>query len=1154
MRPILLTLQAFGPYAGTQTIDFRELGDRDVFLIHGQTGSGKTTILDGICYALYGKTSGDREARALRSDHADENTLTLIILEFKLSDHTYRIERTPEQMRPAKRGNSMTRHIPTAKLSLINSGAPEEEKLLKEGVRDVDEYTNQLLGLTIDQFRQVVLLPQNRFAEFIQSKASEREKIFETLFDTTRFKRLTDYLKDQHAEAKKKLDKKYVRKRFLLDQVEVEDTDALNERIETTESDLTKNTQEHQSAEKEREDAQKKLTEGSEAQKQLKEKEDATNALTELSKYADIIDLQRDELKKAQDAEAIRQQMESAERAQISVENTRRESAEATEAKAKAESVLAEHEVERPEYDRWQITFESAERSSHVEPHIKHRNDQNLAVEQAQEEQKQAQEYLVDLAKVVEDVESAWDREQNRADDRQKATDTISKIQKRLETIQQIDKLDVSLSVLEKNIDGQKRKGDEASANVETETNKAERAVAERELLEPVAAKADALQTEIKRLEGVNEHLAQYTQAQQSALKHAKVVEKCKQKLTKAEAQKTNADELYQSLQTKYRLSQAARLAQSLKADEPCPVCGSVHHPAPAEHAEIVADADVDRAEKSVKSASDAYQNANNEHQKAISEQERLETEISILAKLLGENASNNSAHLLSTLDAVRTSEREARVAGKRREELASEIPLLQQASQEASIQLQELKVIITRAESEFGTIQQQRETLLNPLPMDQRTEQKVNQSLEQANKYKQQLDDALELARAALESAHGEHIKAKAELKNADIAVTKGGKSLQAAEATVVDSLNVNGFKNEEEYFGALKTRAEIDQLHSQINTFEVEERNAQDKLESATMNLTAAKKAETTAVRQLNEDVERRDQAMAKHDFLSIVAWDDACRTEDETKTLLYEISEYDGNYAAAKDRSSRADHDATGLKAPDMEALLNKLESAKKLAADKHEAKIRTEEKITTLRSTSALLGALAYQIAEEERQYQIIASLSETAAGKSSEARGMTLHRYVLSFMLEQVLGIANSHLEVLSGGRYSLHRDSELERHRDGGLGILVYDTWTSEKRTADTLSGGETFLASLALALGLAEAVQQQAGAIALDTIFIDEGFGSLDMETVDLATDALLKLRGKGRLLGVISHVEAMRQQIPSRLEVTKTTTGSRVAFNLGD
>ncbi|HET8562141.1 MAG TPA: SMC family ATPase [Marmoricola sp.] len=180
----------------------------------------------------------------------------------------------------------------------------------------------------------------------------------------------------------------------------------------------------------------------------------------------------------------------------------------------------------------------------------------------------------------------------------------------------------------------------------------------------------------------------------------------------------------------------------------------------------------------------------------------------------------------------------------------------------------------------------------------------------------------------------------------------------------------------------------------------------------------------------------------------------------------------------------------------------------------------------------------------------REYSLVRSLAELVDGKGSDnTRQMRLSAYVLASRLSQVVAAANERLARMSDGRYLLeHTDVRGVGERRGGLSLVVCDQWTDEQRDPVTLSGGETFVVSLALALGLADVVTAESGGTRIDTLFVDEGFGSLDAETLEQVMDTLDELRAGGRVVGVVSHVTEMRHRIPAQLRVVKARAGSRI------
>ncbi|MGF6833735.1 exonuclease SbcC [Paenarthrobacter sp. TE4293] len=203
-------------------------------------------------------------------------------------------------------------------------------------------------------------------------------------------------------------------------------------------------------------------------------------------------------------------------------------------------------------------------------------------------------------------------------------------------------------------------------------------------------------------------------------------------------------------------------------------------------------------------------------------------------------------------------------------------------------------------------------------------------------------------------------------------------------------------------------------------------------------------------------------------------------------------------------------------------------------------------RSAEAVARLRGE---YEALAQSGREPRNKARILTELADTVRGAGDNNYRMSLNAYVLAARLEQVALAASERLVAMSDGRYTLqHTDARAARNQKSGLGLEVVDEWTGQRRDTSTLSGGESFMASLALALGLADVVQQEAGGVDIETLFVDEGFGSLDEQALEQVMDALEGLRDGGRVVGLVSHVAEMKQRIPHQLQVIKGRNGSSV------
>lgn len=238
MKLRFLKVQAFGPYANAQTIDFTAFGDSPMFLINGPTGAGKSTILDAICFAFYGTTSDrSREAAGMRNALTQQSLLTEVELVFEISGNQWKIRRVPNQTRKKTKGEGYTEQKPEAQLYSIDEHGVESIVIPKKHT-EVTQKIIELTGLNDEQFRQVMVLPQGQFRALLLAKSNEREEILSTLFGTSIYKNIEQKLKDASSEMKTEADSYKNQLATILDGVEIEDQAALREKIKQTKPDL----------------------------------------------------------------------------------------------------------------------------------------------------------------------------------------------------------------------------------------------------------------------------------------------------------------------------------------------------------------------------------------------------------------------------------------------------------------------------------------------------------------------------------------------------------------------------------------------------------------------------------------------------------------------------------------------------------------------------------------------------------------------------------------------------------------------------------------------------------------------------------------------------------------------------------------------------
>ncbi|MGN1385459.1 MAG: SbcC/MukB-like Walker B domain-containing protein, partial [Bacillus sp. (in: firmicutes)] len=300
-----------------------------------------------------------------------------------------------------------------------------------------------------------------------------------------------------------------------------------------------------------------------------------------------------------------------------------------------------------------------------------------------------------------------------------------------------------------------------------------------------------------------------------------------------------------------------------------------------------------------------------------------------------------------------------------------------------------------------------------------------------------------------------------------------------------------------------------------------------------------------------ELNEERALFKAEMEKQGFSQYNLYVAAKKTESEVQNLKTQIEQYETEYQRVQHVLANLEFTLKDLKAPDINMLK---EQIAQLAAALQKLRDEQSEQTHLVKQNENISGKLGEMIVKQrdiQEKYEQIGHLYEMSKGQNRFR--ITFERFVLAAFLDDILLEANERLRKMTSGRYELLRKIDPTRKNvQSGLELTVFDQYTGMERHVKTLSGGESFKASLALALGLAAVVQNNAGGISLETMFIDEGFGTLDPESLDQAIEALLEIQSSGRLVGIISHVPELKERIDANLEVIATQTGSTTKFHL--
>ncbi|WP_066364096.1 AAA family ATPase [Herbidospora mongoliensis] len=1290
MRLHRLTISAFGSFPGTEEVDFDRLGEAGLFLIHGPTGAGKTTILDAVCCALFGVVPGQRnDARSLRCDHAPPGTGPHVVLETTIRGRLLRVTRSPAWARPKLRGQGTIQE--QAKVIVQEFKAGDWVSVTARN-DEAGDFIGQLLGMNAAQFGQVAMLPQGDFAKFLKASGDDRRKLLERLFTVRVFTDMEKWLADHRRETGRIADQMADEVRARADRMrgaagpdllsQVADSD---DPLEWSSALLAAATAAVTSAEAAVSDealrlARERLTEArdladrrrrhtaarvrrDELEARAEERSDLETILDEARSAAQVVPLLDQLSSREQTAATASSAFEAATRGLAETdyrlaERTRHDELirleEALGDEARLQAVVREQTHLNDEIATLEKRLQSmSDRLEAATAELSEAEEQRAAATVAEAALPGAEAFRDRATGLLEAVRH---RDTITADlaeavaartaaghpglDESELTALERDRRDELARLHALDAEESRLTVL---------RADREAADTETarlagvEAQLADRLTTLPGLLAEAAAKlatcreqAAALPAARSRLLAAEERLGAVIRRDELAADLAEAEDVRRMAVDAAQAA---VDRLHEIRQARID-GMAAELAGRLSEGDPCAVCGSPDHPAPAEPLSGMATADneeeaqaeADTAQSAREEAESAVIHLSNQHERAsdasdgLSPSEAEEARHAAQADLteLETAASHQGEHH----DEVTRLEAALDVAREREAETALALRGLQTKEETSRAEEERILVRLSAALDPGETVASRRTRLTGEAAA-------ISAALAAATEATALSDRLAEARRqvatatrgTALESGHraaasvgplelgepgageagspgvssfgegpagsgqvgvdssaegqtgttgdpavwpdvpaAQDLLAKAEQVVGDLTATIG--RLLATQRT-------SGRLNEE--VRNLRSR-ETDDTKLLVETqaargrFAQEEQQLKVRLDrlrgddASIHDRVTRLRAETGAYRHAAEVSEalaeaRRELAAARNTALSaavdagFTGLDDVAAARrnpaeiDEMGRRLREL----GDELAAVVRTL-ADPElmaAAALPEPDIAALQQAHDEADAARSAQVSTRDRAAARLTQLRALAGELTRAQERRAPADRSHRLARRMAELANGTSSDNQwDMPLSSYVLGERLRQVADAANERLTHMSDGRYLLQYDvRKTAGHRGrsgGGLGLRVLDAWTGIDRDPATLSGGESFITSLALALGLADVVAAEAGGAELGTLFVDEGFGTLDEETLDDVLDILDSLREGGRAVGVVSHVAELRVRIPTQLRVRKGRAGS--------
>ena len=1060
MRPLTLTLTAFGAYAGNQTVDFEAAGAGGLFLITGDTGAGKTTLFDGVCYALFGKLTGQvRSEKMIRSDYADDTLETSAQLVFLHRGERWRITRRPAQTRRKKRGEGTTEVPATALLERLEEENPVP---VAEGKESVDAAVEGLLGIQVDQFRQIAMIAQNQFAELLNKSGRDRSAILRQVFATERCQQLQQRLKELASASRAETEKQ---------------VDSLRQYL-----------------------AGLRLPEGEEAEA-LPQARELAQLLADAGcvwRSGRVLELaealcQADRENLAALEEKIGALDESIKQSAALVQSAR-EAGQRAEQLVRLEQQLAQQQSEAPRRAEDLDRLGRWEAAARLAPVWESSEKARLAAEQAARLHAEAQAQLEGLNAQAPRWEQA--REQL-AQDQQAAARLAVALERQVEALKQYDKLDAAKAQQQacaRELDRLKQEEERARELEEQQAAALEQTQALADGLAAALTAAQVVEQELNRWSGAKEKMAEARSRMRELVKLQKSEQAARQTLEQASNELDKAQQAYMSADQLFRRDQAGLLAKDLIPGQPCPVCGSVHHPSPA---------------RGVTGA------PNKEELEALAA--AMET---------ARTAYNDALQTSSTLTAQAGSAREQYIRQARQvlADLEQELPPEEDAKALSRLLLdwdERLDQLLRQAETEKTQCQAKVEAAsaaVNQLADDRR-------QLDQTRQQRGELQAQAAQAAARQDAARRQAEALQADLPQATRAEAEQTLAAMQAEKARLDRSAEETRKNLEEYQKALAA----------VLTLQTERKNNDQK---------AAGEA-----RQAAQEWNKALDASG----MSEEAFQQALHTQEEIDALRQRLEQE--QKACEKTQTLYKQLRAQQLNAPALACQPQELEQAMKEQEQRRAVlngeRIRLAGRLEANRQTMADVRTAGGKLEQAQKRQQLIERLDATAGGKLSGGLGkQQFEQYVLAAYFADAVEAANQRLFAMTGGRYQLECHQMTAAETKDTLDLDVLDNYTGKVRSVGSLSGGETFQAALALALGLSDVIQNYAGGVELDVLFVDEGFGTLDAESLEQAVTTLHSLVQGQRMVGIISHVPELKSRIENQLVVTKTPGGSTVAL----
>lgn len=1079
MRPLKLTMVAFGPYRDREVIDFTVMHTVPLFVISGATGSGKTTIFDAICFALYGQASGEdrSDSRLLRSQFADDDTYTAVELEFLVGNEQYQVVR---QMKHRRAGNKSE----TGDKQELYKWHEDSEQYVPAVDRfmatEVNVKLYEIIGLTREQFNQIVMLPQGEFRKLLTSDTDNKEEILRKLFQTQLYERLELAFYDRHRSMQQQLKEKKQQLSVLLDQTK--------ETLPVREGNTV-----HLLLEEEVRNEQLILQALQEEVAYYEQQKSYT-----ASKKQHIANTLQQEQLKLQQAQLFNEKYD-----QWIIKLEQRQHLEQQQVKMSA----------------MKNKLILADKAQRIIPYEQHWLQQQTLTANITKQLAEYEERVATTTQLALEAEQHYASLLQLEPQRKEEEKQLDVLQQFLPIVKNLTSQKKSLHRLEQEItnheqwivrlvkqEGEQRREKE---RLREERFASDQAATNHGAVVQLQAVIEQLGKQLGKVVDMTQQLTATKQAEQKLQQQAQV-----------------ARTTYEDMEYSWRTGQAGLLAAQLVEGDGCPVCGSKDHPQPAAHYSSLPNQselqqtqqvwlELERQAQTESAKRDALEHRFHEqYEELVLLKQDYMTAIKPLVLLYERDNESVSEEMSSTVWQRIVSQLDERSSVILTDQFWHMID-----NREQVFELDDYRSYLRILWKRIAEQREMLEAIMKDREVREQREMKCDQELgklQTEREVKQQQLQQLQIEKVSIETI----------LKQELARIPESLQTLAQLEAHIAD-----------------KT-AMVHRMQQQWQQSEQRKQQMETKLVEVKANVEQMKARYNDTVISLEQSYAQLLEQLEKASFESLEYYQQCKMNEEDMANSSAEVEEYEASTISLREQIAVLAAELQGKEKQDIASLQQEV-----LLAQQQYDDIMAEEQQAILYEKEArrmVHSLLAIMESEQQTELALMELADVYTVLKGDNRLKISFERYILIEYLEQILYAANERLKYMSDGQFMLQRSERLEwRGKQSGLGLDVYDAYTGSHRDVRSLSGGEKFNASLCLALGMTDVIQANQGGITIEMMFIDEGFGSLDEEALQKALTVLVDLQKAGRMIGVISHVEEVKQAFPVCIEVTKLKEG---------